>query len=288
MTRSAQSVLTWGLYLIALAVVASQYVGSLAILCGFPDPSHVPWQFVSLPVGALGFYYVAAAINEGVWFFAVSVATRLTFSIALAFFVCFEPGVSPWLALLLVPSLIGSLWTLVALVRPGPSGGGIGDAARYHFVTNWSVEGRADEVHAILMDMNDYVRWWSATYKEVTRLPGEVPTFTSITTGWLPYKLNLKYEIVDVQRPLSWGVVVSGDLVGRGQWTLQERDGNVLLLFDWSVEANKPILRFGAPFCRPFFASNHRWAMSMGERGLRRAIARLGSDESTWCKATQT
>jgi hypothetical protein len=46
------------------------------------------------------------------------------------------------------------------------------------------------------------------------------------------------------------------------------------ILFDWRLDANKPLIRYLSFLLKPIFAANHRWAMARGEEGLRSELAR--------------
>ncbi|MBI3466865.1 MAG: hypothetical protein HY000_27950 [Planctomycetes bacterium] len=42
----------------------------------------------------------------------------------------------------------------------------------------------------------------------------------------------------------------------------------------WTIQANKPLLRYFSLLLRPIFSANHRWAMNRGEESLRLELAR--------------
>jgi hypothetical protein len=47
-------------------------------------------------------------------------------------------------------------------------------ANEYHFVTHWQFEATADEVYAIIEDVESLEQWWSSVYLEVKVLePGD-------------------------------------------------------------------------------------------------------------------
>jgi len=61
---------------------------------------------------------------------------------------------------------------------------------------------------------------------------------------------------------------VVGDLSGRGLWTLTPTESGTHVRFDWSVFADKPILRVLTPVLRPAFRWNHAWAIARAQEGL--------------------
>jgi hypothetical protein len=44
--------------------------------------------------------------------------------------------------------------------------------------------------------------------------------------------------------------------------------------FDWRIDADKPLLRYGSPELKPIFNWNHRWVMARGEESLRLVLRR--------------
>lgn len=66
----------------------------------------------------------------------------------------------------------------------------------------------------------------------------------------------------------------SGDFEGEGRWSFQANGPNVDIEYIWTIEANKPLLRYLSFLLRPLFAANHRWAMARGEESLQRELSR--------------
>ena len=62
---------------------------------------------------------------------------------------------------------------------------------------------------------------------------------------------------------------VGGDLRGRGIWTLTEAgEGVTHVRFDWTVFADRKLLRTLTPVLRPVFRANHNWAIARAMEGL--------------------
>jgi hypothetical protein len=93
--------------------------------------------------------------------------------------------------------------------------------------------------------------------------------FDLFTKGWLPYTLRWRLRIVEVD-PYRRFVVeaAGGDFQGRGVWTFRTEGDEVLVDYDWSVEARKPLLRRWSFLFGRIFAWNHRWAMRRGGESL--------------------
>lgn len=156
-------------------------------------------------------------------------------------------------------------------------------ANAYHFITTWRVEGDIHEVAAILDDAPGLMRWWPAVYLNVEVLDaggendkendtGKVVSL--YTKGWLPYTLRWQFRVTEMRYPYGFTLHAWGDFDGRGVWTFEQNGLWVDVTYDWSILANKPLLRRLSFLLKPVFAANHRWAMATGEESLRLELAR--------------
>lgn len=149
----------------------------------------------------------------------------------------------------------------------------------YHFVTTWRVEGELEEVARILADASDLARWWPSVYLEVREIePGGSDGVGKVvdlfTKGWLPYTLRWRFRVTEVVYLRRIVLEAHGDFVGRGVWTFAQEGPTAVIVYDWRVQAEKPLLRRLSRLLKPVFAANHHWAMAMGERSLRLELAR--------------
>jgi hypothetical protein len=149
----------------------------------------------------------------------------------------------------------------------------------YHFITRWTLEGAIEEIADILNDAPGLVRWWPSVYLDVQRLEagderGVGSVISLYTKGWLPYTLRWQFRITEQRYPHGFTLEAWGDFVGRGIWTLEQRDSVVDVTYDWKIRADKPLLRYFSFLMKPIFAANHRWAMARGEESLRLELAR--------------
>lgn len=150
----------------------------------------------------------------------------------------------------------------------------------YHFVTHWRVEAGVEEVSAILGNARDLVRWWPAVYLETSQLApggegGVGARYSLYTKGWLPYTLRWQFRVTESHAPYGYTIEAEGDFVGTGIWTFEQDGPFVHVVYDWSISAEKPLLRRFSFLLKPIFAANHRWAMRMGEKSLRLELARV-------------
>src|SRR5712692_3267324 len=152
-------------------------------------------------------------------------------------------------------------------------------ANSYHLVSHWRVEGTVNEVSDILEDAAALSEWWGSVYSDVAVLEvgnpdGTGKVFRLLGRGWLPYSLHLTFRQIDRRYPTGFTVAVSGDLNGVGVWSFSQDGRSVDIAFDWTVAADKAILRWFSPLFKPVFASNHRWTMRRGEESLRLELLR--------------
>jgi len=152
-------------------------------------------------------------------------------------------------------------------------------ANAYVFRTDWEFEAPIELVAAILEDVEALSRWWPSVYLEVRVLePGQEggvgKRVALFTKGWLPYTLRWNFTVVESSSPHGFRIRADGDFEGEGVWTLEEREGRTNVRFDWTIVADKPLLRALSFALKPAFAANHRWAMAQGERSLNLEIRR--------------
>lgn len=152
-------------------------------------------------------------------------------------------------------------------------------APEYRFRTEWRVAGTVEEVAGVLSDVRELARWWPSVYLDVVELDpgaeGGVGKRARLhTKGWLPYTLDWELSVIESRHPKGFTIEATGDLSGRGVWTLEPSGAWTLVTYDWRVWAQKPLLRALSPFFRPLLAANHRWAMRKGEESLSLELAR--------------
>jgi len=147
---------------------------------------------------------------------------------------------------------------------------------QYHFITRWRVKASAEDVFDILSQPLEYPRWWPSVYLEVTA--AGTGYFQLHTRGWLPYTLRWNARTTVSQSPSFLTIEATGDLTGRGIWSIVPDGEFTDISFDWKVSALKPIIRRLTFLLKPAFEANHRWAMQQGlaslELELRRYRAR--------------
>jgi hypothetical protein len=148
-------------------------------------------------------------------------------------------------------------------------------SATYHFVTRWRVEGTTEEVYRLLDEPTDLVRWWPSVYLDVRETYDEQgQVYHLLTRGWLPYTLRWSFRRTEKVPFERMTLKAWGDFVGEGRWTFRADGPFVDATYEWTINAEKPLLRYLSWLMRPLFAANHRWAMARGEESLRLELLR--------------
>jgi hypothetical protein len=149
----------------------------------------------------------------------------------------------------------------------------------YHFVDRWRVEGAVKEVADILEDAESLSRWWGSVYFEVKEIePGGEHGIGKLIVlragGWLPYTLRINFRTIESRYPHGFSMDATGDLEGRGIWTIEQDGPFVNVTYDWTIRANKPIVEKLSFLLKPIFRANHNWTMSRGEASLKLELKR--------------
>lgn len=142
--------------------------------------------------------------------------------------------------------------------------------ADYVFVDEWDVRAPIESVFDALADARTYPEWWAPVYKQVDAdgPPRVGSTSTQRFKGKLPYTLTTQSRITRLERPHLIAGDVVGDLSGHGLWTLTERGDLTHVRFDWTVRADRPLIRVLTPVARPIFRWNHAYAIARAIDGL--------------------
>jgi hypothetical protein len=156
----------------------------------------------------------------------------------------------------------------------------------YHFVTVWSIPGTPEEISEVLGDAPALTRWWPSVYLEVSEsAPGDANGVGKVvhlwTKGFLPYTLRWRFTVTESQPPTGFKLEADGDFVGRGIWSLVREsspgdpaDPLTRVTYDWTVIAEKGVLKNLSSVIKPIFKANHHWAMARGEESLKLELAR--------------
>jgi uncharacterized protein YndB with AHSA1/START domain/quercetin dioxygenase-like cupin family protein len=140
----------------------------------------------------------------------------------------------------------------------------------YLFVDEWDVAAPVQAVFEALADARTYPRWWTPVYLDVDA--DGPPALGKVSRqhfkGRLPYHLHTESTVTRLEPPHVVEGEVTGDLRGRGTWTLTPTATGTHVRFDWRVFADRKLLRLLTPVLRPVFRWNHNWAIARAMEGL--------------------
>jgi hypothetical protein len=160
-----------------------------------------------------------------------------------------------------------------------PATAPVNHTSAYHFITTWKLRASCEEVYRILEDIDALAEWWPAVYLDVkTRekgQPGGVGKLIELyTKGWLPYTLRWTFLVTATKFPEGFSLRATGDFVGKGIWTFEQDGEDCIATYDWTISAEKPLLKKLTWLLRSIFSANHLWAMRKGEESIRLELLR--------------
>jgi hypothetical protein len=148
-------------------------------------------------------------------------------------------------------------------------------------VTEWFFDAPVERVWLEVCDSQGWTTWpeWWSDWKEMKlRGSGEIGVGSIIdceARAGLPYTLRYQLELEKIEAPHFTEFTVSGDLEGRGRWTLKEQDGGTAITYYWKVGTTNPILNFFGrfPFAKSMMEKNHDEMMARGFDGIKERLA---------------
>jgi uncharacterized protein YndB with AHSA1/START domain len=150
----------------------------------------------------------------------------------------------------------------------------------YRFLTRWQFDAPIDRVWAVITDVERYPEWWPGVRKAV--VPGadkslRVGQVAELAVrGSLPYTLHFRTEVVEVSPPQRLVLRSTGELTGRGEWTLSAGERGTDVTYLWEVKLDKPGFGLFArlPGIRRLLSRNHDQVMAQGYANLCRILNR--------------
>lgn len=154
----------------------------------------------------------------------------------------------------------------------------MGSPTFYRFRSNWEVDAPRGYVFEVLKRGENYERWWPQVKRSARLSNGR---YELVARSFLPYELRmvLTESVIDEGAGIL-EAKLQGDLEGFSRWTLSERAGKTIALFEEEVVTHKRLLNTLSPIVKPLLRYNHSVMMRHGERGLRRYLS-SAEDDST-------
>ncbi|MDJ0626030.1 MAG: hypothetical protein QNJ31_06670 [Candidatus Caenarcaniphilales bacterium] len=155
----------------------------------------------------------------------------------------------------------------------------------FHYVTEWRVKGKIEQVYEVLYNDQEIVKWWPSVHLNVQSIDagevdGEGKIINLETKGWMPYTLYWKYRVIKSNKPNYFEFEAWGDITGKGSWKLSQDGDYVNVTHDWTFSPKKTAFKFLAPIFKPVSYFNHQWGMKKGEESLKLELARKNAKSS--------
>ncbi|HEV3131969.1 MAG TPA: SRPBCC family protein [Acidimicrobiales bacterium] len=124
-------------------------------------------------------------------------------------------------------------------------------------------------------EVDQFERWWP--WLTEFRIEGDGLSAGSVLHGVvtppLPYRMRLRVELVDCDRPHAIDATIGGDLIGEARLRLHPAAGGTLAEVSWQVEMCQPAMRLASRIGRPLLQWGHDRVVEMTVAGFRRRIA---------------
>jgi hypothetical protein len=150
-------------------------------------------------------------------------------------------------------------------------------ACSFNLITQWQLQARVERVWALLTAVEDWPSWWRAVQRvELLEKGDERGVGALRLMTWktaLPYSLTFSMRTTRIAQMHCIEGSASGELEGRGIWTLHTDAGGTQARYDWTADVTRPWMRLTAPLLQPLFAWNHGVVMGWGEQDIRRRLA---------------
>jgi hypothetical protein len=154
----------------------------------------------------------------------------------------------------------------------------LGSCSEYSFQDHWRVDGEVEVIAELFFDTAGLGRWWPQLSGIVIENPGDTSAVARAggtrAQGFLPYVLNLNFQVVRAEFPVEVAIAIAGDLQGLGRCQFRQDGQQVAIDMSLDVRATRPLLRFLSIVARPVLMAQHCYVMHQGELGLKRILAR--------------
>lgn len=88
----------------------------------------------------------------------------------------------------------------------------------------------------------------------------------------LPYRMDVRVELVDCERPSAITATIGGDLTGDAHLCLRPEAKSTVAEVDWTIEMHQPAMRLASRIGHPVLQWGHDRVVEMTVAGLRRRI----------------
>jgi uncharacterized protein YndB with AHSA1/START domain len=142
----------------------------------------------------------------------------------------------------------------------------------YHRVYRFDLP--PDRLWDRIEEVDQFELWWP--WLTDFRIEGDGLSAGSILHGVvtppLPYRMLLRVELVDCERPHAIDAAIGGDLIGDARLRLRPEPKGTTAEVSWNVEMRQPAMRLASRIGRPVLQWGHDRVVEMTVAGFRRRI----------------
>ena len=146
----------------------------------------------------------------------------------------------------------------------------------YKFVTNWRFDAPIVRVWDEITHPERWPQWWKAVESVVELKAGDDEGLGAVRRytwrGALPYRISFDMQTTRISKFSLIEGQATGELSGRGCWSLSTDASATVVRYDWEVDTTKLWMRILSPVARPLFEWNHDTVMRGGFEGLTRRL----------------
>ncbi len=142
----------------------------------------------------------------------------------------------------------------------------------YSFLTVWKFDAPIEKVYNAIHDSTTYHLWWKGQSPVKSVKSGDTLGVGAVrqfkTRSVLPYNLTYTGTVLEVMPQQKIVGTTVGELIGRGEWTFENKNGITTVNYLWNVKTNSVVMNLLAPVLKPLFEWNHDVVMKWGGEGL--------------------
>lgn len=150
---------------------------------------------------------------------------------------------------------------------------------QYSFTTTWFFNAPLQNIWELIKHAEKWPQWWKGVVAVETLVEGDKDGLGKKQLqqwkSFLPYIITFDVEIISIVEKKTIIAKANGDLVGKGTWLFEEKQGQVKVVYTWEVTTSKKWMNVSAPILKPVFRFNHNVVMSWGEKGMRKQLGLL-------------
>lgn len=127
-----------------------------------------------------------------------------------------------------------------------------------------------------IQEFDQFEKWWP--WLSDLRIEGtglsRGTVLHGVVTPPLPYRMELRVEVIDTEPATSIDAVVGGDLVGEARIRMRPEGRQTWVEAAWVVEMKQPVMRLADRLTHPFLQWGHDCVVEITVAGFRGRLER--------------